>query len=249
MKDNKEKDIQFEEKFLELNIPPLFNGEIHVWSLSLITDTPFYERCKSALTATEHQRISYFNFKQVQDSYIISQGGLRLLLSFYLNIEPSKIQINKHSKGKPYTADDTSLCFNISNSGNYVIFAISRAGEVGIDIEKLRTLPDLNELIEKNFSSKEKQYISKNTTLKELRFFKFWTVKEAYLKAIGEGMRLPPSNLEFTIENGKYELDSVMGVFENEEWQIADLPLSEGYTGTLVYKNENTVISNIFFVK
>jgi len=249
MKKTEGKDIQFDEKFIELNISPLFKGEIHLWCISLNSDSAFFERCKAALTDAERARISYYNFKQVQDGYVISQGGLRLLLSFYLNSEPAAIQLNKHEKGKPFTSDDPSLCFNMSNSGNYVVYIFSRAGEVGIDIEKIRTLPDLDELIDKNFSSKEKIFICENSESKGKRFFKFWTVKEAYLKAIGEGMRLAPDNLEFTFANDRYELDAVKGIFEQEDWFFADLHISDDYAGTFVYKDMLATISEINFIK
>ena len=153
-------------------------GEIQLFAVSLNPSTVHFEKCKSALSKAEQERISFFKFPSVQKNFIISQGALRLILSHYLSIEAPKIQIGKHSKGKPFVMDDTALCFNISNSGGYVVYAFSRAGEVGIDIEKIRTLPDLDELIEKNFSTKEKIFITKNSAEKEKRFFKFWTVKE-----------------------------------------------------------------------
>ncbi len=223
-------------------------GEIHLYCVSLNPSNVFFEKCKSALSEKEQERISYFKFPSVQKNFIMSQGALRLLLSDYLNIDAPKINIGKHSKGKPFAMDDTELCFNISNSGANVVFAFSRAGEVGIDIEKIRTLPDLDQLIEKNFSEKEKKFISKNPTEKEKRFFKFWTVKEAYLKAIGEGMRLSPDNLEFTFENNKYELDAIKGVFEQEDWSFTDFSIAADYAGTIVYKDKQTKISEIKFI-
>ncbi|OFY84874.1 MAG: hypothetical protein A3F72_17990 [Bacteroidetes bacterium RIFCSPLOWO2_12_FULL_35_15] len=226
----------------------LKKGEIHLYCVLLNPSTVFFEKCRAALSEKEQERISYFKFPSVQKSFIISQGALRLLLSDYLNIDAPKIQISKHSKGKPFTIDDTDLCFNISNSGGYVVYAFSRAGEVGIDIEKIRTLPDLDELIEKNFSAKEKTFISKNKAEKEKRFFKFWTVKEAYLKAIGEGMRLSPDNLEFTFENNNYELDAIKGVFEQEDWLFTDFSIATDYAGTIVYKDKQTKISEIKFI-
>ncbi|MCH8318662.1 MAG: 4'-phosphopantetheinyl transferase superfamily protein, partial [Bacteroidetes bacterium] len=128
-----------------------------------------------------------------------------------------------------------------------------RDQEVGIDIEKIRNLPDLNELIEKNFTSSEIVYIKRNvfqrrghvtSPLKNKknerdmlkRFFQFWTIKEAYLKAIGEGMRLSPDKLEFAIESGNIKLRSVKGIFEQEDWLFKEVAPGDNYVGTLAYK-------------
>ena len=95
--------------------------------------------------------------------------------------------------------NDRALFFNSSNSGGLCVFAFSRDGEVGIDIEKKRQVSNLEDLISRNFTSSEIQFIKKDPEDVLDRFFRFWTIKEGYLKAIGEGMRLTPENLEFRI--------------------------------------------------
>lgn len=215
-------------------------GEIHCYVILLDPSTFFFEKCKAALSPSEHDRISFFKFSSVQNSFIISQGALRLILSEYLSIDAPKIQLGKHSKGKPFVVDDTTLRFNISNSGKYVVYAISRGNEVGIDIEKIRVLPDLDNLIETNFSCNERIFINGKKEEKQKRFFKFWTVKEAYLKAIGEGMRLAPDNIEFTVESNDYKLEAVKGVFELDDWLFKDFSFAEDYVGTIAYKGLET---------
>jgi 4'-phosphopantetheinyl transferase len=248
MQKSKKKDIQFGEPLTRLNISPLLTGEIHLWAISLNSDIALFERCKACLTDTELDRISFYNFEQIQKNYVISQGGLRLILSSYLNIEPQKIQIRYRSKGKPYTADDTSLYFNNSNSGKLCVYAISRAGDVGIDIEEVRPLSDIDFLIDNNFTEKEKHYINKNNKNRIERFFQFWTIKEAYLKAIGEGMRLTPINLEFSIENGCFKLDAVAGIFEQEDWLSKVITPGANYVGAVTYKGFQTKIIEMRFI-
>jgi phosphopantetheinyl transferase len=100
-------------------------------------------------------------------------------------------------------------------------------------------------LIEKNFSKKESEYINKNSGERLQRFFKFWTVKEAYLKAIGEGMRLTPDNIEFSVENGVYNLISVKGFFEQDEWITGNIFPHNQFMGTLTYLGTKTHISEM----
>ena len=162
-------------KIQELNCPPLVKGEVYLWSISLEPDGQLTEQCKSFLSEKEKQRISYFKFKKTQSNFIISQGILRYLLSRYLNKAPHTIQIERHNKGKPFVPDAPSLYFNISNSGNICVYAFSADGEIGIDLEQIRELPDLDELIQKNFTMKEISLITQNpeNKLKKLKEQKY----------------------------------------------------------------------------
>ena len=133
----------------------------------------------------------------------------------------------------------------MSNSGNLIVIAFSRDSEVGIDIEKIRPLPDLDDLIHKNFTSSEIKFITSRTEEKINRFFRFWTVKESYLKATGEGMRLRPDNIEFTMDNEKIRQLSLKGVFEQEDWNFKEFSMGKGYVGTVTYVLDNTVIKQL----
>ena len=145
-------------------------------------------------------------------------------------------------KGKPFLINELSLFFNNSNSHEICVYAFSRDAEVGIDIEKIRELPDIDQLIEKNLTSREKAYFLKNSDHKLSLFFQFWTFKESYLKAIGEGMRLTPENLEFSLDDGNITLRSVKYGFEATDWQFLGFTREGGYTGTLTYQTRDTVI-------
>jgi len=235
----------YRERFTEQDFPILLNGEIHLWSVSLNEDDRYIKQCQATLTDAEQERVAYFSFKQVQTNYIISQGTLRLLLSSYLGKEPQKVNIGRHEKGKPFSLDNPSLYFNMSNSGNFCVYAFSRDSEVGIDLEHIRELPDLDELIQKNFTPKETAYIEKKPEHKLKRFFQFWTFKESYLKATGEGMRLPPDNIEFSLEDGQVKLQSLRGMHEAEDWLFKDYSPHSEHIGTLTYKGAETKIKEM----
>jgi len=172
--------------------PQLLKGEVHLWTASLVPSTETIERLRSVLSPEEKKRASFYKYESKQHGYIITQAVLRVLISAYLNIEPADVILVASKKGKPFLINEPSLFFNISNSHEICVYAFSRDAEVGIDIEKIRELPDIDQLIEKNLTSREKSYFLKNPDHKLSLFFQFWTFKESYLKAIGEGMRLTP---------------------------------------------------------
>ena len=222
--------------------PDLSIGEMHVWHITTnVTPAAFLEY-KNVLTEKETARISFFKFKEAKDTYVASQGALRMLISKYLGISPDLVRLGRRKKGKPYSIDNPNLNFNISNSGKTAVIAFSYDSEIGIDIEEIRHLSDLDELITRNFTAREIKFITAKTVDKMRRFFRFWTVKESYLKAIGEGMRLTPDNLEFAIENGSIRLLSVKGVFEQEDWNFKEFSISTDYVGNITYGRDSTVI-------
>ncbi len=233
------------EKFPWQTIPVLQAGDIHLWGAFSAQSPMILDPCYEALTIEGKKGASFFKFQKDRDSYVLSNGLVRILIADYLKISTEELKVSRHKKGKPYLLNDDQFFFNISNSGDCCVFAFSRNGEVGIDIERIRPLKDLDELIEKNFSPNEIIYINRNSADRSTRFFKLWTLKEAYLKAIGEGMRLTPDNLEFSCGNGEFKLQSVRGIDELGDWTFMDFSPSKDYVGTLAYKENSATVSAI----
>lgn len=226
--------------------PPLLKGEIHLWTASLVPSAEKIEELRSFLSPHEKKRASYFKFESRQHAYIVTQAVLRLLISVYLDIEVKDVLMHPSKKGKPFLMNEPSLFFNVSNSHEICVYAFSRDAEVGIDIEKIRELPDIDELIEQNMCAREKAYFLKDPEHKLSLFFQFWTFKESYLKAIGEGMRLTPDNLEFSLHEGRIRLESVKFGFEATDWQFKGFTRKGSYTGTLTHKGREAVIRDMF---
>jgi len=236
------KDVILPDQAERTKFPPLLKGEVHLWTASLIPSMEKIEGLRSLLSPEENRKASYYKFEHKQHAYIVTQAVLRILISAYLDTEPADVILVASKKGKPFLINEPSLFFNISNSHEICVYAFSRDAEVGIDIEKIRDLPDIDQLIEKNLTSREKAYFRKNPDHKLSLFFQFWTFKESYLKAIGEGMRLSPENLEFSLDDGNIRLRSVTYGFEATNWQFKGFTREGNYTGTLTYQRRDTII-------
>ena len=131
------------------DFPTLSKGEIHIWKIPISSSSAIIAHYKKVLNKKEVSKIPFFKFKEAKDSYIVSQGALRMLLSGYLGISSNLVDLGRRNKVKPYSINAPDLNFNISNSGDLVAIAFLRGAEVGIDIEQIRPLPDLDELIKK----------------------------------------------------------------------------------------------------
>jgi 4'-phosphopantetheinyl transferase len=130
-----------------------------------------------------------------RETFIVSRGILRLLLSKYLETAPEKLVFKQGEYGKPYVqlnADQLSLQFNISHSKDLALFAFTLRNQIGIDIEYIREDFSYEEIAPRFFSKQESVILS--ALPKEQRreaFFTCWTRKEAFIKAIGEGLSFP----------------------------------------------------------
>ncbi len=224
----------------------LNTGEVHVVKV-VIEETETFEKCYAVLSEFERQRSLSFKFEEATKQYVVNQGMIRLLLGRYLGMEISEVSVGRREKGKPFSLDDESLFFNTSNSGGLAVFAFSRDGEIGVDIEKVRPLDDLDEMIDVNFLPAERKFIRQFDDQKLVRFFRFWTIKEAYLKAIGEGMRLTPDSISFAIEKDGVKFLSERGVFDFTDWTIKEFTPAEGFVGTIVFKNSDAFISQEWY--
>lgn len=173
----------------------LSSTEIHVWCASLVQSDSDVDKIMSILSEDEYQRAKQFHFVKHQRRFSWARGVLRLLLGQYLGREPRELQFQYGRYGKPALpegAGGESLSFNVSHSGDLALYAITSvdvSSLVGIDVEYLRPVTNLEQLVQRFFSPQEQvEFAQIPASQKEAAFFRGWTCKEAFIKAIGEGL-------------------------------------------------------------
>lgn len=231
----------------DLEVPLFGTNEIHLWRVKLNPSDEILHVCQNSLSEFELRRVEFYDFEKVKQNYLVSQGMLRHLVGKYSGRDGRDVKLGRHRKGKPFSADDPGLFFNMSNSGDYVVYAFSREGEVGIDLEDVRNLDDLEELILKNLTINERGLLDKDPDERLKNFFRFWTFKESYLKAIGEGMRIEPHRLEFTIERDRVKYVGMNGFDDPEDWLFDELPF-DNYIRTLTHMVDKPVLKDFEIV-
>ncbi|WP_408955078.1 4'-phosphopantetheinyl transferase family protein [Natroniella sp. ANB-PHB2] len=134
-------------------------------------------------------------FLKKEDCYrsIMGEILIRKIACKKLKIKNRQIFFRKNSYGKPFLKDHNDFYFNLSHSGEWVVCAINE-NEVGIDIQKIEAI-DLN-LVNNFFSKREYESLIKQED-RQSYFYKLWTLKESYIKAIGKGLSKPLD--DFTI--------------------------------------------------
>ncbi len=180
-------------------------GEIHVWSVRLDPDSAAVERLGRTLSADEWERANRFRFDRHRRQYVVGRGALRALVAAYAGGRPEAVRFRYGHRGKPFLESPApgGLQFNLSNSDELALVGFVNGPEIGVDVEYLRPMPDCEQISERFFSESERQVLrSIPGRAKEEAFFNCWTRKEAYLKAVGEGLAAPLDSFDVTLAPG-----------------------------------------------
>lgn len=220
--------------------PVLTGKEVHVWRAALDQPGARLLSLYESLSADERERATRFHFEKDRRQFIAARGLLRRILSLYLKAEPSRLQFSYTAYGKPsLTAEfgDNPLRFNVSHSGELALLAFSRGRELGVDIECIR--PELadEQIAERFFSSREVAALrALPAPVQKEAFFTCWTRKEAYIKAIGEGLSLPLHS--FDVSLSPTEPAALLAVRANvpeaTRWTLRALEPGPDYKAALV---------------
>lgn len=211
--------------------------EVHVWIVKLEageTSTGAYSR---SLSEEETQRASQFRYEHLRQDFTLSRGVLRALLGRYLAIEPSRIRFSYGPRGKPRVAfPDTPLEFNVAHSGRFASYAFAVGCELGLDIEEVRPMTDQEGIVRQFFSPEEcAEWLELEPAQRDEAFYRCWTSKEAYIKALGDGLSMPLDSFRVSVRPGvPAELIHAAGDPDAaNRWALHSLVPAEGYSGTL----------------
>lgn len=213
---------------------------VHVWPVSIQASVAIIDQFRSLLSADETARAARLKFEHLQHSFILARGALRILLGRYLNTAPADLAFTYGAKGKPALAGPGSLQFNASHSGDLALFAFTMDCELGVDIEAVRSMPDMEDVSKRFFCADETaELMALSPGQRDQAFFLCWTRKEAYIKATGEGLSAPLDGFRVTLRPGDparmvhLECDPIAA----HAWTLHDLALDPRYAAALAYRD------------
>lgn len=211
--------------------------EIHVWRLRLEVPGAIVARFERLLAPDEMERAGRFQFEHLRRRFVIARAALRLLLSRYLHVPAEQILFTYGPKGKPRVTG-ASIHFNTSHSGDLALLAFAGC-EIGVDIEQIRPLPELEEIAKRFFCAQEAaELTSLPLSERERAFFRCWTRKEAYLKAVGDGLSAPLDGFQVSLRpNEPARFIHIGGDWtECGAWTLHDLSAGSQYAAALAYR-------------
>jgi 4'-phosphopantetheinyl transferase len=228
------------------SLPPktllLGENEVHVWQASLELPSSQVQRLEHNLSEEELERAERFHFKRHRSHFIAARGLLRIILGSYLKTDPGNLRFRYGPKGKPELAGKTGqrpLRFNVSHSHGLALYAVTHDRRIGVDVERIR--PDVagEKIAERFFSPREAATLRElPASVRQEAFYTCWTRKEAYLKAVGEGITLRLDQFEVSVTPGEPAvLLSINGdPKEASYWSLKGLGPGPGYVGALAVK-------------
>jgi len=175
-------------------IDALIRGSVHVWHLELDPTGPQFSRWEPWLGPEDRTRAAAFTREPARRRFVIAHGLLRLLLGRYLGVSPHSLGFESGTHGKPRlagTEPDRGLVFNVSHSGDCIAIALAHDARLGVDIEGCRPIKELGALAARCLGPSELTHWRGLPETQQLgTFFRLWTLKEAFCKAVGRGIGL-----------------------------------------------------------
>lgn len=197
--------------------------------------------CRAVLSDVEQARADRFRSAPARLLFLYGRWTVRTWLGSLLNCAPAEVPLILLPTGKPGLADVDGVpspwAFNLSHSGERVLVGLHRGGAVGVDVERTRSPRMARELCASYYHPNEQPMVDPGgETGPDLsKFYQGWTLKEAYIKAIGEGLRYPVRNLDFSRLIGGTRRARV--VLDGSPWSCAGLSVDPEYAAAVVWSN------------
>jgi 4'-phosphopantetheinyl transferase len=158
------------------------------------------------LSCEERQRAGRFAGDRERRRFTVARARLRQLLGERLAVAPEAVELVYAAGGKPrlHPRFDSDVRFNVSHCQDVAAFAFANGREVGVDVEGVRSLADADAIAALVFSPREhRTYVALDPEQKPRAFFNCWTRKEAFVKALGEGLRHPLHRFDVSLVPGE----------------------------------------------
>jgi 4'-phosphopantetheinyl transferase len=205
------------------------NTVIDLWLVEYrqIDDSQLVQRLEQLLNAEEQQRRARFLHAEDRHRFLFTRATVRTVLSRYAAVEPQDWVFTANAHGRPAIANlhpqAAGLCFNLSHTRGLIVLGVCRDRELGVDVENIRERTPTPGIAERFFAPQESAALaSLPEERRHERFFAYWTLKEAYIKARGRGMSIPLDRFCFTFaEESSIHLHIDADQNDNaERWQF-----------------------------
>jgi 4'-phosphopantetheinyl transferase len=206
----------------------------HIWSLPAGLSNTETDPLLALLSASEKERASLIRSSRQQKQYIYTRGMLRKLLSTYTGIPANNLLLTSNEHGKPAldkSQNPYALQFNLSHSGNHCLMAFACDARVGIDIELIQKNREINKLAHRFFHVSEHAFLNSIEKKQQHKiFYRYWTIKESVLKAIGAGLQYGLDKV--IVPDDKLFLDTfslTINKNRHETWEVHQIPFTEDF--------------------
>ena len=173
-------------------------GQVHMWMTQpeAIQDTSLLARYSELLSSEEKEMRRRFHFEKDRKRYLCTRALVRSVLSEYAPVAPREWEFESNAFDKPEIRSTNRhippLRFNLTHSDKLIACAVTLKNNIGVDIENTVRSADFLKIADRHFSPREIFDLNSIPVhQRETKFFEYWTLKEAYIKACGKGLQIP----------------------------------------------------------
>lgn len=225
-------------------MPSLAPREVHIWCVRLEANASSVDDCVRMFSPDERDRLSRFRFDHLKTAFALSRGVLRALLGRYLGTAPEAVRFVYGRNGKP-AVPACRLDFNLAHSGQLAVYAFTIGCELGVDVEQVHAIPDQEQIVRRFFSKEEcDDWLELEDSERDDGFFNCWTRKEAYIKALGDGLSMPLDSFRVSLRPGEPALliHAIGDPTAPEDWLLSSFVPAAGYVGALAIRDNGRIV-------
>ncbi len=204
----------------------LADDEAHLYRIRISSHLHLLDKISLWLSEDEKVRGSKYHQLKDRQRFTVSRGLQRYILAQYTSKQASDLQFTLGDNKKPLIAGST-LQYNITHARDYILLAVSN-GQIGADVEHIDPAFNFSDILPAHFSPQEIAFIAQQDS--QLRFYRLWTRKEAFLKATGQG--LGEHLIDTSSMDGSWTLPENV-TSHGQNWQLATLEVDDNHLGSI----------------
>jgi 4'-phosphopantetheinyl transferase len=226
----------------------LTEQHVDIWRAPLDLTQGEINDYRELLSPDEFARAYRFKTKRKQREYLISRGLLRRILGLSLQLNPRELEFKYTEHHKPYleiTRRGLPVSFNVTHSHGLALIAVTLGHAIGIDIEHVRHDVRFRQLAGRFFSAQEARALETYTEAGLPRaFFACWTRKEAFVKALGDGISFGLNEFSVSVDplDDAVALTTHWDPDEARKWSLVNIATHADYLAALAVEGQGCII-------
>jgi 4'-phosphopantetheinyl transferase len=171
-----------------------------IWYCDLVRSAGDVAAMERTLSGTERARASRFGRPDLRDRYVVGRATLRAILGAALDLDPARVALVRGHRGRP-EVEGGALDFNVSHTRGTALFAVTRTGRAGVDVEHRDRTLNVDGIARKFMSSREQAMLAQlDREARRRALLRLWTCKEAMSKATGDALSAPFARMDVAID-------------------------------------------------
>jgi 4'-phosphopantetheinyl transferase len=218
--------------------------KVQIWQGDLDRWFPLLPQWKNLLSPDEHERAERYYFEKDRRHFAASRSLLRILLGKMLKQDPAAFLFHYTEYGRPFLKEGAHphpLEFNLSHSHGRFLLAAAWRRRVGVDLEFIRSDLSFDSISCRYFASEESEaVVNAPKERKPALFFRYWTLKEAFIKAQGKGLSYPLNRFSVQWRSGetRASLSVPSHPHEATRWSLRFLKPPTSFIAALALEGE-----------